>query len=210
MPVRAGLQLIQRAALALLLFGALSCDSSQRCSGPGTCSAGEVCIDSICADPAPPGPDASAPRDSGSQSLDVAPVTPQRDASSVDNGVPPASDTGRVRDTYQVMDLGALPPSGLGSECVVPDFSLGEMDPCGFSDPNLYCLERVDGNGAYCTKACVIEAPLDGHHGGIDIGWHPHPDPCDEIGCCVPLEPGIDAGPFMPIDRVCRFRSDCN
>lgn len=210
MSLRARLQLIQRAALALILVGTVSCESSQPCSGPGTCSAGKVCIDSVCADPAPSGIDASTPVDAGGQSIDAALVTPQRDASLVDNGVMPDVDAGRALDATQVIDSGAVPASGLGSECVVPNFSLGEMDPCGFSDPNLYCLERLDGNGAYCTKACIVEEPLDGHHGGVDIGWHPHPDPCDEIGCCVPLEPGVDAGPFMPIDRVCRFRSDCN
>ena len=194
----------------LALLAHSSCDSSTPCDGPGSCPAGKVCLESVCVVPTVSALDASLSHDVGFEPLDSGGSVEPLDAARVDRATAPALDAATPRDAAERADTGSTPLSGLGAACVVPNFSLGETDSCGVSDPNLYCLERLDGNGAYCTKACAIEEPLDGHHGGVDIGWHPHPDPCDEIGCCVPLEPGVDAGPFMPIDRVCRFRPDCN
>ena len=173
-----------------------------------------MCSEGYCVDAAPAQLDATPLADSG-QSIgdagrDTGPVSVQ-DVGLADLGVVSTADSGQRLDVPPMTrDTGSWPTSGFGASCTVPDFTLGETDPCGVEDPNYFCIARLDGNGGYCTRACVVEAVNDGHHGGFDIGWHPHPHPCDEIGCCVPVEPGVDAGPFMPIDRFCRFGSDCN
>lgn len=190
-----------------------ACPSADRCDAPGQCAAGFICDEGRCTDVIPPQPDAAL-IDSGRSfedaQVDSGPVS-SLDAGALDRGVLGSRDGGRRSDLMSIpQDTGNWAAPGFGASCIVPDFTQGETDPCGIHDPNFFCIARLDGQGGYCTRACVVEAVNDGHHNGFDIGWHPHPHPCDEIGCCVPVEPGVDAGPFMPIDRFCRFGSDCN
>ena len=211
MSLRAGLQLRRITPLWVLAVLLSSCERTAPCDGPGTCAAGWVCQQGACQRP--------TERDAGAVVIDSGQSLPD---AARDTGVAPPRDSGAddlgfmSRDVSARPDTGSLPQdagggpaTGLGAPCVVPDFNAGEVDSCSAEDPNFYCVARLDGQGGYCTKACAVEQVNDGHHAGIDIGWHPHPDPCDGLGCCLPVDPGVDAGPFEPIDRLCRFGSDC-
>ena len=213
MSFRSGLQLSPYRGAVLAFGWLLGCTATERCEAPGECAAGMVCSEGRCVESVGTLRDAT-PTDTGSPLPDAradAGAAAPPDAGLRDLGAGATVDGGQRYDAMSVTpDTWAWPTSGFGASCVVPDFTLGETDPCGVDDPNYFCVARLNGAGGYCTRACVVEAVNDGHHGGIDIGWHPHPHPCDEIGCCLPVEPGVDAGPFMPIDRICRFGSDCN
>ncbi len=186
---------------------------TERCTGPGTCPAGKVCQEGSCVEPEPAITDAGTPRDASAiidtgERRDAGRPTPS-DAAVVDLGLPSNRDAGSRPDRGVMLDTGPSGPPGLGEACDIPNFELGELDPCGTEDPNLFCLASLNGEQAYCSIACTIEE-LNPHHGGIDVGYHEHPPPCEGMGCCLPAEPGRDAAaPGVPIDRLCRFANDC-
>ena len=213
MSLCAGLRLNLRfLSVTCVVLAAACLQQGPPCEGPGQCSAGLVCREGHCTEPVAGSPDAAARLDA-EPVIDVGWVrdagrTLPEDVGPIDTGRMSLADSGSTQDSAaMIADVGSAGSPGLGDPCRLPDFERGELDPCGIEDPNLFCLEQLNGGGAYCTVACAIEPP---HHNEIDVGPHPHPPPCGVSGCCLRVDPdGGDGGPGEPIDRVCRFAPDC-